>query len=634
MRPLFVCRDTSSFLFALVVCFTTIIVQPSTAQIIVQPSTAQSAPPDRSPESDIMALIEKLGSDSYATRLRAKERLQRMGLEAFDALHLAQLHNDNEIAMAAAHLVSSLQVSWSKESDPPEVRDALNEYGAQTEDERRSRIEILAELPDRNGLAALARLVRFETSLRLSRRAALVLMQQSMDADEDARIRHAEQIEEVLGGNDRQASQWLRIYAKDLSGGRYSADRWRELIDRQRREIDANSSAEASGQSVLELVRVCAIRAVQSGQRDEALTLAKTHLDLISPTTRDLVDACSWAIDNELHPFVLVLRAGHRRMFDNQPMLLYGAAEATKVGGDMDEADRLAELASRIDPLPRDEKGRDELSPKQLEETAHAHRMIGQELEERGLFHWAEREFRQIIDALDIDSQPASIARVHLSRMLGELERYEDAVAVLTPLTERIEKDEKFKQRLNSVIFRYNAIKSDEDFYAGMAKVRNGEIEAAKPLLQRAFVKNPTNIDVLIAMHRLKSDDEWTDYVGGMLKKTIQRADLEVRSAEMQARLRAGDEQLGQELNQYAWLVSNTEGDFQKALKFSLRSLEIDPDSAKMDTCARCYFAVGDYENAVRMQRRALRLMPHSPPMVRQLAEFESKLAESRSETQ
>lgn len=589
---------------------------------------------DRSVNSEIAELIEKLGSDSYATRLRAREKLQRMGLEAFDALHLAQNHTDSEIAMSAASLVSSLQVSWSKESDPPEVRDALDEYGAQNEDERGSRIEILAELTNRKGLIALARLVRFETSLRLSRQAALALMQQAMDEKAAIRERRGEQILEVLGGNNRQASQWLRIYAEDLAGDGYSAESWRDLIDRQRREIDTASSPESTRPSVLELVRVCSIRAAQFGQREEALELAASNLDLIPPTSRDLIDACSWAIDNQLHPFVLELRDEHQRMFDQQPMLLYGAAEATKVGGDMDEADELAARAADINPLPKDEAARDEMSPKQLEETAQAHRVIGQDLEERGLFHWAEREFRQIIDAMDIDSQPASTARVHLARMLGELQRYEDAVEVLKPLTDRIEKDDQFQRRLNSVLFRYSSIKSDQEYYAGLAKIRDGKAEEAKPMLQRAFRMNPANIDILIAMYRLKSDDKWNDEVADTLSKTVRRADLEVRSAEMQVRqagrFRAGNELLGQELNQYAWLVSNTEGDLKKALDYSLKSLELDPDAAKMDTCARCYFAVKDYENAVRMQRRALRQTPHSPPMLRQLTEFESKLAESR----
>src|SRR5690606_21432715 len=83
--------------------------------------------------------------------------------------------------------------------------------------------------------------------------------------------------------------------------------------------------------------------------------------------------------------------------------------------------------------------------------------------------------------------------------------------------------------------------------------------------------------------------------------------------------------QLAEFYNQYAWLISNTEGDKRKALQYSLRSLELVPDEpAQLDTAGRCYFALDDLENALRVQRRAVKLMPHSPPLVRQLAEFEA----------
>ena len=85
----------------------------------------------------------------------------------------------------------------------------------------------------------------------------------------------------------------------------------------------------------------------------------------------------------------------------------------------------------------------------------------------------------------------------------------------------------------------------------------------------------------------------------------------------------AAEADLSELLNNYAWLVANTEGDYQKALKFSLESLTIRTDGAKYDTCARCYFAVGDIENAIATQKKAIKLLRHSPPLERQLAEFQ-----------
>ena len=68
------------------------------------------------------------------------------------------------------------------------------------------------------------------------------------------------------------------------------------------------------------------------------------------------------------------------------------------------------------------------------------------------------------------------------------------------------------------------------------------------------------------------------------------------------------------------------ESNYQQALDYSLKSLEFraDPESmgARLDTCARCYFAVGNIEKAIVTQKRAIKLMPHSPPLQRQLKEF------------
>ncbi len=581
---------------------------------------------DSDDSTKVGRLIEQLGADSYSTRVRAMDRLQRMGLEAFDELQLAQFDPDIEIEMAARFLVSSLLVSWSEETDPTEVRDTLHEYGAQDESERASRIEMLAEFPDRKGLTALVRLTRFETSMRLSRLAALAVMQQPMSDDPIVRRRNAEVITDVLDENDRQASEWLRVYSQDLARGDYSADRWRELIAVQRHEMDAATTQSATRPSILELVQICATRAIESGRREEALALARSNIDLIEPTTRHLIDACTWAIDHQLHPFVLDLREQFERMFDQQPVLLYGAAEAMKVVGDEAEADRLAELALQIRPLPVDEAAIEKMSPREIEEIAQAHREIGMSLQQRGLFHWAEREFRQIIKAIPIDTHPSSIVRNQLATMLGELERHDDVVEVLQPLIDRIENDDKFKQQLNSNFVPYNHFRSEVLYHGALAKLEKGDVDEARPMLEQAYALSESNVDILITMYRTDGDAKWKDQVQTKLTAAIRRADAEVQQAKVQALAmgRIGEPAIADYMNQYAWLVSNTEGDKQKALQWSLKSLELDADGAKYDTCGRCYFAVGDYDNAILMQKRAIKLMPHSPPLIRQLKEFEA----------
>ena len=591
--------------------------------------TAPIADPSAEKLSEVGAWIEKLGHSSFATRTRAREQLQRMGLQAFDELHAAQFHADSEIAMAARHLVSSLLVSWSTESDPEAVRDALDEYGAQNETERQNRMDRLAELPARQGLPALCRLARFETSLRLSREAALAVMRSPLPEDAATRKREAEVIREVLGPNDRRAADWLRAYADDLASGNYSIEAWRELVRQQRRTMDDGSDPTSTRPAVLELVQVCATRAAASGLRDEALSLSIEHLDLIPPRAREVIDACSWAIDNQMHSLVLELRKRHGELFSRQPILLYGAAEALLAAKDSSGAEALANEALVVDPLPKGgSEEAEKLSPKVIEENAQRHREVGRELESRGLFHWAEREYRHIIDASAIDAPIAATARSQLASMLAELERHEDCVAVLEPMLKRAEEDQQYFRRLNTLQISVSRLKAMLLFQQGLASLAKKDFSEARNQLSAALDLDGTNADILIAMYRTEGDDAWKEKVRRAVASLALSFEnqIEAFKLQVQPRLRLADAgiHLAEYLNQYAWLVANTEGNYQKALEYSLYSLELNPDvAAQLDTAGRCYYAVNDIPNALRMQRRAVKLMPHSPPLLRQLAMFE-----------
>jgi len=92
-------------------------------------------------------------------------------------------------------------------------------------------------------------------------------------------------------------------------------------------------------------------------------------------------------------------------------------------------------------------------------------------------------------------------------------------------------------------------------------------------------------------------------------------------------------------LNQFAWLVGNTVGETDteladQAIKYSHRSLEIRPGSAGyLDTLGRCYYARGDYKNAVKIQSDAVKLDPHSGLIRRQLEMFQAALDKSEQKS-
>jgi tetratricopeptide (TPR) repeat protein len=128
-----------------------------------------------------------------------------------------------------------------------------------------------------------------------------------------------------------------------------------------------------------------------------------------------------------------------------------------------------------------------------------------------------------------------------------------------------------------------------------------------------------------------EADDKWRNAV----RKQIQTLSRQIQQ-EIDENPNSPDA-----YNQWAWLVSNTEGDYQKAIQYSHRSLELIPpgagDSAGasfLDTLGRCYYAAGDYENALKYQRQAVEKVDYMQVMHRQLELFEKTHAEKQGDSQ
>jgi tetratricopeptide (TPR) repeat protein len=138
-------------------------------------------------------------------------------------------------------------------------------------------------------------------------------------------------------------------------------------------------------------------------------------------------------------------------------------------------------------------------------------------------------------------------------------------------------------------------------------------------------------------MYRVPNPDEkWKQDVQrridahlGRCRTTISKYEEIIRSRPNMEGM--GSDQLATDYNELAWLISNTSGDFQEAVKASQRSLELSPNNeAYLDTLGRCYYAAGDFEKAVESQRKAVEAAPHIQVMQRQLKVFEEALAKSK----
>ncbi|WP_164100589.1 tetratricopeptide repeat protein [Candidatus Laterigemmans baculatus] len=591
---------------------------------------AQAADPPARGEAGLAAeirqLIEQLGHPSYARRVRARGELERLGLIALDAIREAEDSADSEIALAARYLMSSLEVRWSKESDPLAVRQILDEYGAQPDAERKSRMDQLAGLPDRQGLRALARLARFERNLRLSRLAALLAMRPGTRLSPPGEV-EAAVVRDVIGDSQRAASQWLAQYAADAAAGDYDARAWRALIDAERALAVGESDQQrrtthTDAEILLELYRLSAERALGNEEREEALRLAIDSLDSVLPRREELMDAVDWALDTQLYEVVLELQQRETERFESEPELMYAAAEAYESMGQEQRVETYRQRALEIDALPLADAAADsQLPADEIEQRARRHREIGRVLETRGRFDWAEGEYRHVIERMPVDAIASAVVRAQLATMLGHLERHADVVEVLEPLVERLQRDQTFRARFQQQgLLDPEYVSSRLFYHRGLA----AEGDAAREALRLALQQSPEDADVLIAMHRQPGDAAWKAEVQQAIDKVTRRFELIIEQLERVVRESRGGSQerfaLAIACNQYAWLVSNTDGDAKKALECSLRSVELMPgEAAFLDTLARCYYANGQIDQAIASQERALRLEPHTVPLQRQM---------------
>ena len=133
-----------------------------------------------------------------------------------------------------------------------------------------------------------------------------------------------------------------------------------------------------------------------------------------------------------------------------------------------------------------------------------------------------------------------------------------------------------------------DSLKARRGYFLAEYHKAKGETDQQRKLLEDALAADPTEIDVLIACYRLKdSTPEFRDKV----KKYIRAAADNMRK---QVVKQPG---VTSWYNQYAWLVANTEGNLDEALRFSLKSLEQQrQNGGYLDTLAHCYYAKGDLE--------------------------------------
>jgi len=660
-------------------------------------------------DRQIRRLVEQLGDEDFFVRRRAQAELAEFSFEAFDALSEAAHHENLEIATRAKYLLRLMRVEWTTKDDPPEVKKLLADYEVQSTSAKLARMRALAALPNAQGVPALCRLVRYERSAVLSKRAAMQLI-----GREVPKKQLAEKVFKALSGSRRSAASWLRTYLRSADQPRVMVDDWTKLVDAEL-SLLRRSPDRTSPQIVAELIRFQIAWLKQAGCKAPALAAMRKLIEVERGDPARLLGLLDWLIEEEAWSITDELEARFPEQFAANALLLYVLADAQLAQGRKESAEETAARALGLHP------GKDVRN-------LNAHRVVAAELRERRQFRWAEREYNHLLDAagedlaalagrieclIELDSwetikelaprfagqfngnaillyvlaraqaetgdKPLSEQTAAAARKLAPGKRPDDllahlgtahslqnrgwfdwaqreyahviqsgadggefAVTARSWLAEMLhDQGDDFRAagELQKVVDQVGARAPDSKQLAGsvleiprsLGEVRarmnffrachfreHNERTKQREYLDKALTADSTDVDVLIACYRISEQN--TPYRKRILKL------IEGSAARIRREIvKEPDDPTP--YNQFAWLIGNTQGDFEEALRYSKRSLQLRPQSGGyLDTLAHVYFGMGDYENAVKTQTKAIELEPHSGLIRRKLDFFKKEL--------
>jgi tetratricopeptide (TPR) repeat protein len=566
-------------------------------------------------DSNIGRLIEELGSPDYAVRRRAEGMLVRLGVAAFDALMAAEDHVDVEIASQAAYLIQRVEIDWVEDGDTEEVRRLMAGYEEADQDDRLRRILGLGSLAGDQGILTLCRIARYEQSPILSKVAARTLLQLDGGANRSVAAAWTKDgsrmatVASALGSGSRPAVEWIRNAILAVRDPQAAADRWRVLADEEQRML-AEHPERSRGTLVVSLLGWRAALLKELGQRDQAVAVMLEMVELDREGTRSLEELLEWLAQVKDHRALDEVVARFSARIHGDAVLLYALAASRSLQGDVALAEQLAAEAFRL--------GGD--SPEK-------HYDAADRLEQRGLVRWAEREYRQAIGAGPATSRVALWASNRLSLMLFDQSRQRDAAVVLKEAVEQIDRvlaergltprsTGAGQQRVR------DSLRARMEYYFAMHFAQQEQWPSCREHLERAIEFDPLDADVLIAMRQIPNvDEEYREKTERLIEAAAERFRQDIRDDPTDA----------QAHNQLAWLIANTTGDFDEALRASQESLRLEPGLAGfLDTLAHCHHARGDHARAVEIQTRAVKLEPHTRAIAHKLEVFRRALEDSQ----
>ena len=572
---------------------------------------------------DVSHLIDQLGSSDYSTREAATRELQARGDAAVDSLlQAASQKDDLEVALRARWLLEGIPLI--QPTDSAQVAELLNGFTHRSAKERLQVLTQLIRLEENAGVEPLARLTRVSPSAGIGQLAAAVLVQEWQPNDPhwpslagpilagiaESQRPTARVLRELIG-----FSQAVADPAAQPTDKLPALNKLKEAVNSVLAETDSASDSELThlpeiSDSALRLSReitpwsllkCLAHAASQAGQEKQSIVVAKQLFDRGSPGEAGADNATAnllfWAADIGLPAILDHLPKNLVHGSNAQPLTLYAAAWCERCRGNHQRA---TVLAAQAHTLAAD-NGATQL-------------VLATRLRYWGIFDWTEQEFARVLS----NEKFRHHTRVQLSvlwiEFLNDQEHFTAAADATQALLASGPAQAATLKAIKYLGYSPEALAARGHYFSSRAAHAAGDILTERQALETALATFDAELDSLIAFYRLP---DLTPEDRAWIRTQITKA-----ASSLQQRITAEPDNPNP-LNEYAWLVSNTEGDFNQATRYSKRSLELAFDSASyLDTLAHCYAANGEPIEAIRCQLVARRHEPGSLTIEKNLQKF------------
>jgi tetratricopeptide (TPR) repeat protein len=570
----------------------------------------------------IAKLITQLGDNDYDVRQRAQQELERLRFAAFDALTEAEENDDVEIATQARYLARQIRSDWIDKNDSPQVREILQDYDAQNDAARKIKMGQLLALGGDAGIEGLCRLLRFfEQSPLLAKEGAMLIITQDPQPDDANWPKRAAMLTKNLDRSRRPAARWLRTYVEMRTDPEKALASWVELVEVEKRTLEQHPQ-QSNSQLLMQLLRIEVAQLQRLGRDDQALAAMHEMVAIERGDPITLAELVSWLAKRQAWSVIDEVATRFAPSFEADPQLLYTRAQALAAEGKNQQAEEAADRALHLNP-----------------DRAADHELLAFVLRRRGLMEWSDREYRHIIamKGPTLETRVNALkARLVLAESLHD--RALDAEAgelmqvVIDQLDSPLESDRELNRRaLAELHFRMEQRRAQTYFFQACACGQKQDFARQRELLEKGIREFPADGEVLIGLYHLpeqtpEQHEKTMELIASALQLYRNRIDE--------------DPDVSDFYNQVAWLVANTEGDFDEAIRLSEKSVELERASlaregpglgeerlgGNLDTLAHCYAAKGDYAAAVKAQTEASHLIPYSQVIAKKLALFRSKL--------